>query len=215
MKLHKQSAKLQAKYRWTGLFYDILDYPWEREYRQWRKEILSDLGGQVLEAGVGTGRNFAHYPSDVHLTGIDLSPTMLKIAVRRVKQARCNITLLNLDATALSLLPDAAFDWVISTFLCCVLPDELQTPAINEFVRVLKPGGKFKLLEMLYSKDPKTKRFQEKITPFVHKLYGARFDRPTLEIVSSHPALTNINTRFLKDDTYLLIEGQKAKNYID
>lgn len=207
--MHKLSAQLQAKYRWTGWFYDLLDYPWEREYRLWRKKILSNVYGNVLELGVGTGRNFIHYPKDIKLTGVDLSPTMLAIAQKRAKKARCQITLLQSDATTLSNIADNTYDWVISTFLCCVLPDALQLPVMNEFIRVLKPNGQFKLLEMVYSKDPQKRQFQEKISPLVAKIYGARFDRPTLSLVKQHQALTDIKTQFLKDDTYLLITGKK------
>ncbi len=35
-----ENAFLQAKYDWTALFYDILDYPWERIYRNWRPALL-------------------------------------------------------------------------------------------------------------------------------------------------------------------------------
>src|SRR6266851_4806435 len=48
--------------------------------REW---ACSQAKGEVLEIAVGTGRNFEHYPPDVRLTGIDLSPSMLDpVAVR-------------------------------------------------------------------------------------------------------------------------------------
>ncbi len=56
-----ENRMLQAKYRTTSLFYDILDYPWERQYKKWRPGLLKDMRGRVLEAGVGTGRNLRHY----------------------------------------------------------------------------------------------------------------------------------------------------------
>jgi SAM-dependent methyltransferase len=34
------------------------------------------LSGRVLEAGVGTGRNFPFYPPDSSVVGIDISPAM-------------------------------------------------------------------------------------------------------------------------------------------
>ena len=57
---------------------DILDYPWERQYRKWRPGLLTDVSGEVLEAGVGTGRNLKHYQPGVNLTAVDFSPAMLK-----------------------------------------------------------------------------------------------------------------------------------------
>lgn len=207
--MNKLSNQLKRKYNKTAWFYDILDYPWERVYRKWRSELLKEVKGKVLEAGVGTGRNFAYYSASAELTGIDLSPQMLSIAQRRARTAKCNIELKNIDASCMKELADSQYDWLISTFLCCVMPTELQPQAIIEFARVLKPGGKFKILEMIYSQDPKKRAFQQKVAPFVEWVYGARFDRNTLTLLEQNPNIVISQTRFLKDDTYLLIEGTK------
>jgi hypothetical protein len=63
---------------------------------------------------------------------------------------------------------------------------------------------------MIYSKDPRLRRRQEFFAPFVQRAYGARFDRHTLEYVRRAPKLKLLGTRFLKHDTYLLIEGQRT-----
>jgi len=101
------------------------------------------------------------------------------------------------------------YDWIISTFLCCVMPDEFQPMALEQFSRVLKPGGKFRLLEMIYSKNRKIRRRQEFFTTFVEKVYGARFDRKTVQYIEESAELDIISKRFLKDDVYLLIEGAR------
>jgi len=36
---------------------------------------------------------------------------------------------------------DQAFDAAVATFLFCVLPDDLQVPALREIGRVVKSGG--------------------------------------------------------------------------
>lgn len=201
--------QLRDKYRLTAWFYDLLDYPWERQYRKWRPAILSDMSGEVLEAGVGTGRNLPHYPESAHVTGIELSLQMLRFAHRRAKATRCRITLLEADATQLDLLPDNSFDWYISTFMYCVMPDRFQPIALEQMARKLKPGGRFRLLEMVYSSQPRILRRQRLFAPFVEKVYGARFDRRTLQHLKEVPGLMVTETRYLKDDTYLLIEGRK------
>ncbi|OIO55463.1 hypothetical protein AUJ46_01425 [Candidatus Peregrinibacteria bacterium CG1_02_54_53] len=200
---------LAKKYRVTSWFYDILDYPWERQYRHWRPLLLNNVEGEVLEAGVGTGRNLRYYSSTAHVTGVDLSSEMLAIAKKRARQARCSVTLMPQDALHLRDLPSAHFDWYIATFLYCVLPDELQPRALEEMIRVLKPGGRFKLLEIVYSKDETLRRRQEFLALLVEKLYGARFDRHTLEYLREKNSIEILSTRFLKADTYLLIEGRK------
>lgn len=87
--IDEANRALQAKYNITAWFYDILDYPWERQYRRWRPVLLRDVRGRVLEAGVGTGRNLKYYHPGVKLTAIDLSKVMLKKAMKRAKLAVC------------------------------------------------------------------------------------------------------------------------------
>lgn len=208
--MNRASHALFRKYQFTSWFYDVLDYPWERQYRRWRPSLLEELRGSVLEAGVGTGRNLRHYHPDVCLTGIDLSPGMLSFARKRAEKAACDTTLLCRDATQLAHIPSDHYDWYISTFMYCVMPDHLQPLAIREMTRVLKPGGRFKILEIIYSKTHNLLRRQKLLAPFVEKVYGARFDRHTLEHLKENRLVRIAQTRFLKADTYLLIEGFKT-----
>lgn len=210
MKLHETNLLLQAKYNVTAFFYDILDYPWERIYRQWRPSLVGDFRGNVLEAGVGTGRNFEYYHEDVELVGIDLSQQMLCKAEKRISHAKCKISLIHEDATVMQSIDSNQFDWVFSTFMCCVMPNEIQELAIGQFGRVLKRGGRFRLLEIVFSKNKQIRRRQEWAGPVVEKIYGAKFDRQTLHHIKRSSNLKITKTTFLKDDTYLLIEGVRV-----
>jgi len=209
--VREENLSLRAKYNITAMFYDILDYPWERVYREWRPGLLGDLRGKVLEAGVGTGRNFQYYHQSVELTGVDLSDVMLRKAAKKAKKANCKIELLHDDASIMRLVDSNQYDWVISTFLCCVMPDEFQPMALGQFSRVLKPGGKFRLLEMVYSKNRKIRRRQDLFASFVEKVYGARFDRKTVQYIEESAELEITDKRFLKDDVYLLVEGVRKR----
>ena len=104
-------------------------------------------------------------------------------------------------------VPASRFDWLISMYLCCVMPDQLQPSAIDQFSRVLKPGGRFRILEMVYSRNPALRRRQEFFAPFVEMVYGARFDRQTLAHIEQSPQLRITGTSYLKADVYLLIDG--------
>ena len=207
-RMQEKNRANRDRYNITAWFYDILDYPWELQYRKWRPRLLEGLRGDVLEAGVGTGRNLRHYPPSVtHLTALDFSFAMLQRARRRAQGATCPVLFVQDDVCTMASLASESYDWVVAFFLCCVLPEEVQHEALAQFSRVLRPGGKFRLLEMVYSQDPALRRRQERFTPFVEKVYGARFDRNTLAHVRSTPGLTVTATRFIKHDTYLLIEG--------
>ena len=207
MKAHEKNLSLQAKYNVTAFLYDILDYPWERIYQKWRPILVGDLEGKVWETGVGTGRNLEFYREDVDLVGIELSEQMLRKAEKRILKAKCNVRLIYEDATVMQSIESNQFDWILSTFMCCVMPDDIQTLAIEQFSRVLKRGGGFRLLEMVFSENKKLRKRQELFAPFVEKIYGARFDRDTLRNVVRSSTLKVTNTSFLKKDTYLLIEG--------
>jgi len=208
--MHELNLLNQKRYAVTAWFYDILDYPWERQYRKWRPELLSDVQGDVLEAGVGTGRNLPYYPPHAKVTALDFSPAMLRKASKRCAKTSCSVEFVHEDASRMESIPSARFDWVVTFFLCCVLPEELQAQTIGEFARVLNPGGRFRLLEMQYSKDSLIRKRQERFAPFVERVYGARFDRNTLMHVRNNAELKVTGTRFLKQDTYLLIDGMKV-----
>lgn len=72
MHIHEENLLIQAKYNVTAWFYDILDFPWELQYRHWRPALLGDMRGAVLEAGVGTGRNLRFYHHCVNRTKIGI-----------------------------------------------------------------------------------------------------------------------------------------------
>jgi ubiquinone/menaquinone biosynthesis C-methylase UbiE len=205
-----RTLPLERKYRFTSRVYDILDWPWERRYRKWRPRLVGDVEGRVLEAGVGTGRNLRFYPPGVEVHAFDLSDGMLARARRRARHASANVALRKADALDLHHFDDGSFDWYVATFLYCVLPDELQPPALAEMARVLASGGRFRLLEMVYSRLLLRRLIQRTMAPYVERVFGARFDRRTLEHIQATPGLEITDTRWLQGDTYLLIEGRRV-----
>jgi len=80
----------------------------------------------------------------------DLSPEMLERARRRLESLGRQPQIVVTDALDMG-FRDGEFDICVSTFLFCVLPDELQEQALCEVRRVLKPGGMIILLEYVYS----------------------------------------------------------------
>jgi ubiquinone/menaquinone biosynthesis C-methylase UbiE len=194
----------QQRYEHIAAFYDLLDLPFELgRYRAIRPHLFSGISGTILDAGVGTGRNMAFYPDGSQMTGIDLSPAMLARAERRRARLGINVELLEMDALATS-FPNQHFDAIVATFLFCVLPDDLQLPALREFARICKPTAELRLLEYTYSSDP-IRRFSMRIwAPWVRWMYGAGFDRQT-ERYLAQADLNVVETRFLFKDTIKLI----------
>src|SRR5436190_930396 len=135
------------RYQRIAWAYDLLDLPFEYgRYRKIRPLLFRGLSGRILEAGVGTGRNFPFYPPTSEVVGIDLSPAMLARAECRRHTAATKVELRQMDVTQLN-FPDRSFDAAAATFLFCTLPDELQIAGMRELGRVVKPGGIIRCLE--------------------------------------------------------------------
>jgi ubiquinone/menaquinone biosynthesis C-methylase UbiE len=123
--------------------------------RQW---ACSQATGVVLEIGVGTGRNLEYYPEGIELTGIDLSPQMIAVALDRARTLGCRANLRVGDAQALQ-VADESVDTVVCTLALCSISDDRR--AIREVKRVLKPGGRFILMEHVASPIRLVKVFQQ------------------------------------------------------
>lgn len=125
--------------------------------------------GAVLEVGVGTGISLPRYDNALRVTGIDLSPAMLKKARRRVaRQTLTNIAAIEeMDAGAMT-FADASFDAVIAMYVLTVVPDPAAVMA--ELVRVCRPGGEVIVVNH-FSRDKGMLAAVEKaMAPFAGKL---------------------------------------------
>jgi ubiquinone/menaquinone biosynthesis C-methylase UbiE len=193
-----------ARYQRIAALYDLLDLPFEhRRYSRLRPLLFQGLRGRLLDAGVGTGRNFPYYPPGATVVGIDLSPAMLARAKDRMASAAAPVELRQMDVTKLD-FADATFDAAVAAFLFCVLPDDLQAPALRELGRVVKPGGQIRLLDYVRPTAP-LRRIASRIwQPWVAWAYGASFDRNTEQYVPA-AGLELVESRFVVDDLVRLL----------
>jgi ubiquinone/menaquinone biosynthesis C-methylase UbiE len=196
------------RYQRIAPFYDLLDLPFEYgRYRRIRPQLFRGLSGRILDAGVGTGRNVPFYPAEAHVVGIDLSPAMLARAKRRAERLGRAIELRQSDVTGLD-LPNQSFDAAVSSFLFCVLPNELQVPALREIERVLKPGGVFRLLEYVRPKGAFRGAVARLWEPWMAWAFGAGFDRATEEHLPE-AGFDVRDSHFVVDDLIKLISAHK------
>ena len=167
-----------SKYNRIASIYELIDLPLELLFfRTWRKEALSGLNGKVLEVGVGTGRNLKYYPAGCSVTGIDRSAGMLEKALEKTKEMN-NINLYLMDAEHLE-FPDNSFDYVVTTFVLCTIPDPVK--ALKEMRRVLKPSGELIALEHVHSSYPFIARIEDLINPILFFLLGDHTTRHTVK----------------------------------
>jgi phosphatidylethanolamine/phosphatidyl-N-methylethanolamine N-methyltransferase len=134
-------------------------------------------GSHILEVGVGTGINASLYPRNCHVTGIDLSSSMLDKARERVaREGLRNVRLIEMDA-AKTTFADDTFDIVYAPYLISVVPDPVQVA--REMRRVCKPGGKIVILNHFRSANPVLSRVERTISPLtVHIGFKSDLDLP-------------------------------------
>ena len=194
------------RYQRIASVYDLLDLPFEYgRYRHIRPRLFEGLSGRILDAGVGTGRNMPFYPASATVIGVDLSPAMLTRAGQRARRLGRMVELHQMDIT----FADQSFDAAVSSFLFCVLPDEIQVPALREIARVLKPGGTLRLLEYVRPQGALRAVIARLWEPWMAWAYGAGFDRRTEEHVVS-AGFEILESRFVVDDLIKLISVRRA-----
>ena len=173
----KQTAKIRRRYNRNARFYDFMD---RMVGDPWRRKVIGQAAGRVLEVGVGTGKNLAFYDPAMtrELVGIDFSPAMLARA--RAKPCRVPVTLLEMDAQHLT-FPDASFNTVVATCVFCTVPDPVL--GLQEVRRVCKPGGRVVLLEHMRIDRPVIGLLMDLLDPLTTAVIGTHINRRTLENV--------------------------------
>jgi arsenite methyltransferase len=107
-------------------------------------------GERILDVGAGPGLLVADLAAVVghtgHVTGVEISDSMLALARRRIDSGAVadRVTLVQGDAAELP-FPDASFDAATSTQVYEYLPD--VDHALAELYRVLRPGGRVLVLD--------------------------------------------------------------------
>jgi demethylmenaquinone methyltransferase/2-methoxy-6-polyprenyl-1,4-benzoquinol methylase len=167
-----------SKYDRFSRVYDLMETPMElMRYGKWRKEVFSGLEGRVLEVGVGTGKNIPYYPDDCEIVGIDISSKMLSHAKKRAAGKK-NVSLLVMDAEHMGFVDDC-FDYVITTFVLCSIPDPVS--ALTEMKRVCKPEGMVINLEHMRSSNRAIAFVEDLLNPITASITGVNINRETVE----------------------------------
>ena len=200
-----ETALIQHRYDRIASFYDAAESLMELRFQPWRRSLLTALKGHnVLEVGVGTGKNLPYYPADIALTGIDISEKMLEYAEIKAQKLRLKTSLLQADAQSLP-FPDNSFDAALVTFVLCSVPEPKL--ALRELRRVVAPGGQILILEHVLSERWLLRRLMQLLSPLTERIWGASLDRETEQLVRE-AGFTDLIIRNLSLDIIKRIEGR-------
>jgi phosphatidylethanolamine/phosphatidyl-N-methylethanolamine N-methyltransferase len=127
------------------------------------------IGGRILEVGVGTGLSLPDYSRINRVTGIDISEPMLRKAQERVRALGLhNVEALSvMDAGKLA-FPDGSFDAVVAQYVITAVPD--PDGALDEFARVLRPGGEIILVNHIGAEHGPRALFEAGFAPIARRL---------------------------------------------
>jgi ubiquinone/menaquinone biosynthesis C-methylase UbiE len=165
--------------------------------RRLREEIVPQARGDVLEVGIGTGRNLPFYDRARvrSIVGVEPSLRMHRMALRRARDAGLEVSLVGLSAERLP-LADARFDSVVCTFTLCSIPDPV--PALREMRRVLAPGGRLLSAEHGRAPDAGVAAWQSRLTPWWRRVAGGCcLDRDMPALLRSAGFRAELHQRYL------------------
>ncbi|HTI31510.1 MAG TPA: class I SAM-dependent methyltransferase [Sphingomonas sp.] len=159
--------------------------------------VADRIGGDILEVGVGTGISLPGYASTSRVTGIDLSEPMLAKARGRVgRYSLANVKALAVgDAEQLD-FADNSFDVVVAQYVVTACPHPEQ--ALDEFLRVVKPGGEIVITTRLGADEGLRGSIEKFLMPVTTRLgfrtefSWARYEawaagRPQVSLVERRP----------------------------
>ncbi len=158
----------KAYARWAPVYDLVFGAVFERG-RHAAIAAAERIGGRVLEVGVGTGLSLPHYSKDCRVCGVDISEPMLRKARDRVAEFGLDNVegLWVMDAERLS-FPDESFDVVVAQYVVTTVPNPEAT--LDEFARVLKPGGEIVLVSRVGAEAGLRRALEHGFAPAARKL---------------------------------------------
>ena len=167
-----------------GLWAPIYDIVFGKVFDSGRQATILEadrVGGRILDVGVGTGLSLIDYSRTTKICGVDISEPMLRKAHQRVRSLNLtNVeTLAVMDAKNLAFADDY-FDAVVAQYVITAVPDPEAT--LDDFIRVLKPGGELILVNHIGAETGARKLFELAFAPLARRL-GWRPEFPWARLV--------------------------------
>lgn len=149
-----------------------------------RRHILPQASGDVMEIGVGRGRNLPYYTSQNvrSFIGVDQAPKVKQIH-RMASKVSFPVGVVVGTAEELS-LPNESLDCVVSTYTLSAVNNPLKV--MSEIRRVLRPGGLLLFCEQGRHPSRHVAYMQDKLNPLWRRLsFGRSLNRNMFRLISA------------------------------
>jgi len=200
-----------SRYDLLAPFYNLMEWPAEQLlFSRWKKRLWENIKGpEVLEIGIGTGKNIPFHPSRVRITGMDISTGMLSRANRYIQKHHIkNVALEEADVQKLP-YPDNSFDTVAGTFVFCSVPDPVL--GLQEALRVTKPGGHLYLLEHILANNKWLAAIMRKMDSTFHFVTGVHIARETISNIEKAGWKIQRAGKLTSNGIFRMIEARKSE----
>ena len=156
------SSPVRSAYRRLAPVYDWVFGPsLEKGRRSALRAVEAHPGDSVLEVGVGTGLSLQHWNRECKITGIGLSPEMLKRANKLCQRRRLeNVDLHAMNAQNMD-FPDNHFDKIAAMYVVSVVED--PAALLREIHRVGKPGARVVIINHFEHRHPLVRKAERSI----------------------------------------------------
>ena len=174
---------------------------------------------QVLDLGIGpgvSGISILDRRPDVRVVGLDFSSGMLRRARHYLQLAGADIPLLRADVMQLPLC-DASFDVLTHHSFLYLLSDRER--ALSEMFRVLRPGGRYVILEpnragRIWTVPRMRGGFRFKLSMFLWRLWSGgygQFSKPELTQLLARHGFIDISVTETLDGLGLLATASRPR----
>lgn len=206
-------SPVERRYDRVARFYDLLESPMEwRAAGKWRLLLFDGAHGDVLEVGVGTGKNIPFYPPGLKITAVDLSERMLakarERAGERARKGGADVDIRKMDIEHLD-FPDRSFDLVVASFVFCSVPDPVA--GLREIRRVLRPDGELRLIEHVLLEKQPMRAAMNLLDPLTSRVFGFHINRRTCANVRA-AGFTIVREENLSGAMFKLIIAKPGKH---
>ena len=159
---------------------------YDKSVAERKEDLFSNIYGEVLEIGAGTGSNIKYFSKNISYTAIEPNEYMHKYLQNQINKRELRSAQI-IKGTAEHLpAENDSVDFVVSTLVLCSVENPKQV--LSEVKRILRRGGRFLFLEHTDAPNGTYLRLLQKIVRPAWEIIsdGCNPETPTMELIQNN-----------------------------